>query len=198
MKNLSIIASCLTLENLSPKEENIERELTFYLELSDLSELTKADRWETQEQWELKLFESNEAGKSSGTMRVRKTSSISAPRFELTIKTPRADGDRNELNVAVGEDMFEHVRAIATRGMTKKRYFFNIPDSNLVWEMDVFQLSEGQYANWVKLDLEHTGGEFKTPEFPVKFSNMIAQGSTDPEDKVLLQELYDKIFMTKK
>ena len=191
----NFIEEYFALESLDG-QTSVEKEITFYLRLNDFSELVKADRFERQEQWEFKLYTSFEAEQPAAAYRVRKTESEGVPVYSQAIKVRREDGARDENEIEISAQLFDLVASTAERGMTKKRYFFNIPNTNLVWEMDVYEIEPGRYANWVRLELENPPA--RVPDFPIRYEEVIAGDSNDPEDKALIKELYEKIFVTKK
>lgn len=177
----------LTAESLAknPSFEAVQMELEhmFIGRLEDPSVL-EGVKSEHQEQWDCMI---NEVSDQKVTLRVR---CIDGERYVLCIKRKRRDdARREEVEVSTEKEVFDIVKSIAYSGMRKRRYFFPVPDSELLWELDVFEDAEGKPIGWVKLDLEVTSSNEPIPAFPVKLRDIINPGDRDAIDNVMDDEI---------
>lgn len=174
-----------------------EPELCFYLHATDLQELRGAIAAIEQEQYSMPSFDSKK--KFLGNIRIRRTRDSKNPnnKFVMTIKN-KTVGDTDSTAYEVTEDIFLQFRKLVDgAGLYKHRYVFTIPDSDLVWEVDVFSDGEGGYFEWVKLDLEYPEGQKpeKTPPFPISYDKVLTHGKDEDVDQI--RELYDRYFQLK-
>lgn len=180
-----------SLEGSVDGKSSKEIEYMFFAKLTDFAQLKKADSVEEQEQWEIRT--------SSGCVRTRATTVGEKTTYVMTSKV-KVEGElgKEEVELEVSEDMFRHFKAHATSGMRKLRFCFNVPDSDLVWEIDVFPnpRSEGQYVPWVKIDLE-VPGPIKLPEWPIEFERVILEqnGHRSEDDEALVQDLFSNYYI---
>lgn len=195
----------LALEENSDGKAVTEIEYTFYAKWPNKLELQKASKFEHQEQWELKVPKTELNG-GSGQIRVRKTiQEGGSPEFVLTFKTLlNAQGDRQEVSVPTTEPMFDQLRLLSDRGMRKDRYFFPVPQSDLVYEVDMYLLpdskvGEGRYYEWCKIDLEVKSHTEQVPPFPFEVGEIITaqNGKRTTEEEALVRKLYDEVFLLK-
>lgn len=195
-KNLLAIAT----ENVAAEAMSVEMEYVLYAKLSDLEVLKRASSFESQEQYEIKGDPRDSLG--GFRMRARKTITEQQTKFVccgkavLTKSTPDQPERRAEQECACDADFFELMKACASKGFSKTRYFYPIEGTDLVWELDRFQKADGTFSDWVKLDLEIKTALSAIPEPPagveVVVKNQRAQW-TD-EEKALIQKLYDEEF----
>lgn len=168
----------------------VEREKTFYCQIANFAELERADSIVEQEQWEIRPKETN-----AGVVRVRKTSD-----GELSLATKVFQGDsRLETEITITEDIFNGFRAIAPGGMLKTRYVFNIPNTTLKWEIDVYANADGVESEWCKVDLECDDLDMENPPFPITFNQVISgkRDTMSDEHRALIDNLFKTVFITK-
>jgi CYTH domain-containing protein len=179
-------------------QTRVEKEIVTYGKLVDFDELKKADRKEDQEQWEIRTRD--EKNQYSGCIRIRCTD---GNKYVLTIKTFKPEkGDLMETEVEipteVGANVLEEFKKLSTGGMIKTRYFFNVPDSELVWEVDVYYDEKKEPRSWCKIDLEVPDLRLKRPELPIQLKDareIPAKGRTE-DDQCFVERLMDREFIT--
>lgn len=187
-----------SLEAAADGQTRVEKEIVTYGKIVDHEELKKADRKEEQEQWELRVrVEDNVYG---GCIRIR---CIDGSKYILTTKTFKPDkGDLTETEVELGKEeganMLAEFKKLSTGGMIKTRYFFNVPDSDLIWEVDVYYDEKGEPKTWCKIDLEVPDLRIKRPELPIQLKDAreIPAKNRSEEDQKFLERLMDKEFIT--
>lgn len=175
-----------------------EKEIVTYGKIVDFDELKKADRKEDQEQWEIRTRD--EKNQYSGCIRIRCTD---GNKYVLTIKTFKPEkGDLMETEVEipaeVGANVMEEFKKLSTGGMIKTRYFFNIPDTELVYEVDVYYNEKKEPRAWCKIDLEVTDLRLKRPELPIQLKDareIPAKGRSE-DDQRFVERLMDQEFIT--
>jgi CYTH domain-containing protein len=189
--------------------EFTETEYVFYGKIKDFAVLEQAITREEQEQWEIKIPRTD-GNASKAKIRVRKTTTSSGDiTFMQTIKIRQETvhvlghqlpvSDRS-IGVECTHEAFEAFSLMSEGGMVKTR--FMIPAANgLMWEVDVFKDAQGQYFEYVKIDLELPKDVRvleELPPFPTGI-DMLVINQTDeqtPKDKALIQSLYDKYFIS--
>jgi hypothetical protein len=173
-----------------------EREYEIYGTMRDMSALALAERSELQEQWGIPIDKVN-GNAASGSVRVRLTTIADKPNYVFTSKVKR-DGDNSEVEFDVTEDLFKHFKLFATQGMIKRRYFFPVPDSDTVYEVDVFSQPDGTLCPRVKIDLELTCPDEidALPDFPFEIDDIVVipPGRKSSEHLAFVRELYDKHY----
>lgn len=166
----------------------LEREYEIYGSIEDLSVLETAERKEFQEQWGLPT--------NTGSIRVRKTIKGDETQYTQTIKIKGAEGnDENEMDVS--EETFLMFKRLVANGLIKTRYFFPVPNSELVLEVDVFQDLEGKPFNEVKIDLEVPEGmDISQVVIPFKLDNprLIKPGKKSAEDLDFVRGLFSSKY----
>lgn len=193
---------------------NTETEYVFYARLKDPAILKSAISVEDQEQWTLKIPKTAD-NLSEGTLRVRKTKEGDKVTYALTIKTRlnavQGDLSNTDTQVAVNlqkmlevaleatVDSFEMFKSMANSGMIKTRYTLPIEGCDCVFEVDRFRMSNGEYSEWVKVDLEVKTPLSEVPELPVGFTDVIynQKGKQSQEESEFITRLYDDVFLTK-
>lgn len=168
-----------------------EIEYMFFGKLEDFSQLERADKIERQEQWEVRT--------PLGGVRVRRCEAEGEVTYILTSKVKReGEKGKEEVETEVTADMFEHFKLHASTGMRKDRHCFNVPDSELVWELDVFYSASGDPVPWVKIDLE-VPGEIALPQWPVEFSEVITNqnGKRSDEEQAIVGDLFENHYILK-
>lgn len=183
-----------------------EREFVFYARIKDGYEFPPTDNKERQEQWTIKIPQTD-ANAAKGDIRVRKTDlfdhgDLGQTEYVLTTKVRNGGEGDDEVPIPSSEDQFNHFKRLAESGMLKDRYTYDIPGTELKWEVDAFLKPGGGYHPWVKLDLEVPADaprDFGIPEFPIEGEEWIkAQtGERLPAEEAKLRELYETMFLTK-
>lgn len=161
-----------------------EIEHMFYARVESPETLLKALCIEMQEQWGL-WQDQTPKNAGSGSNRVRKT--ISKPilhgqfdnlntteQIVLTTKLKRSDGSSLEISAESSEDALKAFKILAESGMVKHRYRFPVPDSELVWEVDMFiepgeSIYSTKYIGWAKMDIEMKSFSDPVPPLPEGF-----------------------------
>lgn len=154
----------------------IEMELTFYGVLTNPEQLQQAVNREQQEQWRLNI--ENDKGLK---VRLRK---IDDSLCTMTTKLKR-EGQLGceEVNHEITPDLWKHLLLGATDGYKKTRYRFDVENSDLQWEIDVFMGKDGQPSGWVKIDLEIPSPDALVPDFPVSLEEVIWEDSPNLQEK---------------
>jgi hypothetical protein len=194
----SLTTPDVSLEAEADGQPRVEKEIVIYGKIVDFKQLKEANRKEDQEQWEIRVrHDSNVYG---GCIRIR---CLDGTKYILTTKTFKPEkGDlvetEVELDKDVGAGMLEEFKKLSTGGMIKTRYFFDIPDSELVWEVDVYYDEKKQPRTWCKIDLEVTDMRIKRPDLPIdlKDAREIPPKNRSEDDQRFVDRLMEKEFIT--
>ncbi len=179
-----------------------EKEHVVYGRLPDFNDLKKAESMEHQEQWQIRVAKTD-ANAAKGRIRVRKTvTKDGSVEYVNTTKVEVGEagsGDNIEVPIPTTEGNFLQFRFLAEEGMIKDRYFFPVPDSDLVWEVDVFKKPNGEYYDWVKLDLEVDDLSAPLPALPLSLENVITAkfGDRTDAEEARVTALYANEFTAK-
>lgn len=191
MDRLSFIRSCLP-QTARPSLESVNQELeyTFYGKLKDKTQLEKANSVESHDQWDIRFAYDI----LKGTVRCRKTViGQEAAKYTLCLKkVVEGVAGRTETETETTDEIFDAIQSMAQSGMRKTRYKFPVPDSELVWEVDIFQDLDGKEIEWVKLDLEVREPLDKLPEFPVELMEVV-----EPTQRDKIRDLLDNVLTLK-
>lgn len=188
-----------------------EIEKVWYVKLSQFDQLMQAASWEYQIQNDILVRDDPR----NGLLRVRSTQKgdvegkLALPEYSLIVKVKQdASGaaHNKEAAIPVSEDFFTLMSLLCPDGMRKDRYNFPVPDSELVFEVDMFLTPEAiqarqtgttlmgpQYFPWGKIDLELPDANTPVPDLPVQFDELIIQ--TDDENPNITK-LYTEYFIT--
>jgi CYTH domain-containing protein len=161
-----VIRAAVSMEDIIDGKSHRELEYTFYAKVMDMQELEKAVKKEKHEQWNIPI----ETDKPV-RQRIRL---VDDRRHTLTMKVfspGRAGAD--ETTIDVSEHCFNALRMAGKDGYIKTRYVFPIPNSSLIWEIDVFLDNMGKPHPWVKIDLEIQNEGETIPEFPIRLEEVI-------------------------
>lgn len=188
----------VSLEGKADGTPQVEKEIVIYGKIVDFEQLKKADRKEEQEQWEIRVKDDNL--KYGGCIRLR---CIDGKRYILTTKTfvpEKGDLMETEIELAsdVGANMLKEFKKLSTGGMVKTRYFYDVPDSELVWEVDVYYDEKKEPRQWCKIDLEVTDLRTKRPELPIELKDaqeIPGKNRTDEQQK-FIERMMHKEFVT--
>lgn len=182
-------------ETLSQEQTAEEIERVWFAKIDDFSQFDRAAKVERHEQWEYRLFRDD---KPIGTLRSR--SIDDGEEYELTVKTYRKNAAGvMESNLGSTKDVHDVIAALADRVLRKTRYV--IPTQvqhagetlELKWEIDVFELPDGSFEPWVKVDLEIPNEKIIAPSIPFKFSEII-NASFDRNVSQAERATIDQIF----
>ncbi len=179
-----------------------EKEFVFYGKVADFKELKACKNVEYQEQYEVKIQQSDKNA-TGGRIRVRKTvKGEKEPKFVLTTKTKLPDGSDYESDCKTTEENFIQFKYFCEGGMIKDRYSFPVEGhKGLRWEVDGFTGTNGLFHECVKIDLEveDEGIEMANmPPFPIQLTDVITNqnGQRTPEEEAIVRTLYDTVFRT--
>jgi len=186
-----IIAALESVDTEVDGNMKLEMEYEIYGKLVEPSELEKADRKEQQEQWGIPV---NRTEKNAGDGNIRVRCYNDGERYILTSKVKSSKGNF-EVELESTADQFKQFKMLADTGLKKTRYYFDIPDSNMVYEVDVFTVAGGEQSPWVKIDLEVPKG-FNIddlPDLPLQLDSIrvIAPGRKKDEDRAFVSELFE-------
>ena len=199
---------------ISMEEENgdgvarHEIELTYYAKLIDFTELLSAVSKEHQEQWEIKVPKTD-GNAGDGRIRIRKTmtdfADVNSIKYVLTSKLNTKEvGKCVETSTDSTIDQFNVFKVLSDTGMIKDRFTFKIPDSDLVWEFDLFYkdhsaIGSGHYHEWVKIDIEVPSMDIEIPPLPIKVTDLITaqKDAQSPEVMRMIASMYEQCFITK-
>lgn len=204
----------LSMEDDSTGVTSKEIEYVYYAKLTDPSILDKATMVEDQEQWNIKVPKTDKNA-AEGRIRVRKTTKGNTVQYVMTMKVESqalgavntqnntsvvtASQSMREVGLEASEDAFEMFKLISDNGMIKTRYSLPVEGTDLVFEVDRFVLPNGEYSNWVKIDLEVKGSLDELPKLPDGFSDVIynQKDKQTNGEKELIWKLYEEVFLTK-
>ena len=212
--NLAQLIYKMALEEAATGVVGNEIEYVYYARLKDVSILDKATAIEDQEQWTIKLDKTPKTA-SPGTLRVRKTTVDSKTEFVLTIKIPQESlqdvntqsntqvpvtiQNMREVALEATEDAFELFKRLSSNGMAKTRYCLPVESSDLVLEVDRFKLPNGEYSEWVKIDIEVKSPLVEKLQLPEAFTEVVYNQKNEQtqEEKDFVWNLYENVFLTK-
>jgi len=212
--NLAQLIYKMALEEAATGVVGNEIEYVYYARLKDVSILDKATAIEDQEQWTIKLDKTPKTA-SPGTLRVRKTTVDSKTEFVLTIKIPQESlqdvniqsntqvpvtiQNMREVALEATEDAFELFKRLSSNGMVKTRYCLPVEGSDLVLEVDRFKLPNGEYSEWVKIDIEVKSPLVEKLQLPEAFTEVVYNQKNEQtqEEKDFVWNLYENVFLTK-
>lgn len=167
----------LAMEGILDGKPRIEREITCYVKLKDLYDVTSiAKDSETHEQWRLKM------DSKKASMRIRLTDDVE---YSLTVKEKTNNVfETIETEQKIERSFFEVLRRVlAFDGYLKTRYNIPIEGTDRKWEVDVFKTYAGTPSLWIKLDYEFNEGESKMPEIPFDYVEIIIPDIEEGRDK---------------
>ena len=207
MRNLRNFLVCEEVSDGATIEE-YEHEL--YARIVSVQELLKASSKEHQSQWEIRVPKTElNAGKGSVRVRMTIPNVTDTDNIEYVINTKTSiENNPNiigklETPVKTTKENFDQFRAMCEIGMLKDRYFFPIPDTDLVWEIDMFYLPGAavgahQYHEWIKIDLEVRDMSAPLPQLPIQVTDLIInqKGKRTPEEEAKISALYEHEFIT--
>lgn len=112
------------------------------------------------------------------------------------------DGGRTEIAQECSEDMFTAFKFLSGKGMIKHRHRFpTAPESDRVFEVDVYLKPDGSYHDWCRIDFEVHSLKDAVPALPVSVNQdtLITAAKEDmtPEENRIVTKLYDDVFLTR-
>lgn len=185
-------------ETISQEQTAEEIERVWFAKVDDFSQFDRASEVERHEQWEYRLIRDD---KPIGTLRSR--SIDDGDRYELTVKTYRKNGAGvMESNLGSTKDVHDVIAALADRVLRKTRYVIpvqvqqNGETLELKWEIDVFELPDGSFEPWVKVDLEIPNETIVAPSIPFKFSEIINASfdrTVTASERATIDQIFDRV-----
>lgn len=179
-----------------------EIERVLYVRVGNFDFLDKANSAERQEQWSVKV-KKTEDNAGSGSIRVRKSINLretnSPPQYVLATKLDVGEkGSTAETPEQSTADQFRIFKYFGEKGMIKDRYSYDIPNTDLRWEVDCFPKEGAMYHEWLKLDLEKWPRGKELPALPFEVLEMIdgSPGYLTEENESKVRELYETMFLT--
>lgn len=172
-----------------------EIEYTFFGLVDNFEWIKGAASSEVQEQWEVFLPKGPEL---NGKLRIR---AVNDREWIFCTKVNRSSElGVKEVEQLTTQGMFKAFCEIATTGYRKTRYNFPVPDSDLVWEIDVYVTPEGKPYPFIKIDLEVTDVDTPVPELPIEITDpiMSQHSARTPEEHRRIQQLFDDCQLAKK
>jgi hypothetical protein len=197
MMHKGIMSYFVAMEEAATGVANVEVEKVFYAKLEDRSILDHAAKFEDHEQWELRIALTEENA-SAGRIRIRKTTQSGAlPEYVQTCKTKLIEGGEKEVANVSSADAFEQFKLLAEKGMCKRRYIFDVPGCTAKWEVDTYKNLDGTDNPWCKIDFEFTDGNTEVPPMLPGFTEIIPADDKTNEQKTLVSQLYETVFIRK-
>lgn len=184
MKHMNLLAA---LESNEDGNASPEIEYTVYGRLSRADVLQQAESSEKQVQANIDLEDSRGV-----KLRVRQ---VGENKYLMCAKKKSKGDDelsQTEVEQEITRDMFGLLISSAESVFYKTRYFFPVPDSTLVWEVDVFTTTNGDPHPWVKLDLEVPSASTPRPPLPFDLEEVIDSAPSEftPQQKETLDALW--------
>lgn len=136
---------------------------TIYARLGDFDQLNKA---QTLERRERRLLTNSED--EGGNTVIVYLNKVNEAGYFMTSKLiyPNATSIE-QVHVPISEASYKHLSRITHGNMPFERHKFPCPNSELVWEVDVFKGADGQRHPWVKIDLEVADMDDDVPPLPI-------------------------------
>lgn len=165
----------------------LERELVFYVKMSDLRVLEELASIE-QVQWKLDLKAPHPEARFRARLEDGKVHSICC-------KIPHSSGvGEVEATSIVDKAYWEfNVQYFGHHGYKKTRYIYPVPNTDLKFEIDVFLSESGQPHPFVKVDLEYDGDIQAIPAFPFPVDEDTAIDGNNPtkEEQEFIDDLWE-------
>lgn len=165
----------------------VERELTFYVKMSDLSVLENLTAIK-QEQWKLDLKGEHPDAKFRARVEDGKAHSICC-------KIPHRSGEGMvEAETLVNDEFYNFmIKFFGHHGYKKTRYIYPIPETDLKFEIDVFLSESGHPHPYVKVDLEYPEALMVMPAFPfpVDEDTAIIGNEMTKEEEAFVDDLWE-------
>lgn len=173
-----------------------ENEYVIYGILTNRDALANASRVIHQSQATLKY--------PNGSIRIRKTVEDGVIDFISTAKEFIPNGGRKEASIGSSQAQYDIYCKLAGERLDKVRYTFPTgvfqdaggEERELMWEVDVFQGTDGKDHNWIKIDLEYYQPLDTLPGLPVILENMIFSLTNEysAEEKGQIKKLYSSVW----
>lgn len=135
---------------------------TIYAVLSDPESLSKASTVEVRER---RLLTNEED--ETGSVVVVYLNKVNEAGYYMSTKLIHKNATSIEqVHVPISEASYKHLSRITHNNIPFERHKFPCPNSELVWEVDVFKGADGQRHEWVKIDLEVKDMNDDVPPLP--------------------------------
>jgi len=120
--------------------------------------------------------------------------------YGLVLKPNIEDGViRLEKEISIGNEEFAAFKSLATKGMLRDSYFFDLDNSELRWKVDCFASeNKGElYSNVIRLSIKDWPSEQELPKTPMELRDPVEENgnSLEGEQKELVEKLYNEIFL---
>ena len=173
-----------------------EKEIVYYIKVKNPDEMFKPFTKEEQEQWEIKV-ERTTNNAAGGRIRVRKSKLGNELKYILTSKTFIDKNDHDETELLTTEAMFNQFKQMAESGMIKHRCELKIDGEGLnnIIQVDLFKTPEGNYSQWIKIDVEIKDMNQPLPKLPFDYLELLEDGIESNEKRI--SRLFSEVFLTK-
>lgn len=152
---------------------------TVYGEIADWDSLGNATTLEQREKHYLPLIENTTNGNTIAITCNR----VNEAGYYQTSKLMYANSTLVEqVNVPISLGMYKHLTQAAINSYKFERFKFRVPDSNLVWEVDVFKGADGSRHPWIKCDIEVADLDSELPDLPIPLKERIIANMEDTTD----------------
>lgn len=190
MRRTVLESLAVALESTPEGKLEREIELVFYAKVDNLDWTQQAAETELQEQWEVRLPARHDPN-GSGVVRTR---AVNNSEYSIGMKY-RTKGKEGSLEVEhpITKEMFDVYKLFATSGFIKRRHKFPVPDSDLVWEVDLYYDRDGKPFDWVKIDLEVPNMSVERPPYPIPFVQIVENQyeQRTKEEHALIDSVFD-------
>lgn len=196
----------LSLEEDATHKVATEREFVFYAQIEDMNFVKHATSVEDHVQASVSVQAPGSADTAPARLRIRQTKKHNETYWVQTLKIDKTDASgvlvSEEISDPISLESFLGLCQYAGTGMHKKRFVIPMGHptlKELVWEVDVFILPNGEFSAWCKIDVEVGPGVelSELPDPPGHFTNVIRnqKGSNTPEEGELIRKLYATQFI---
>lgn len=162
---------------------------TIYAKVNNLNVLNESRTLERREK-RLILDETHDSGKRL-VMTIHKVNDIGY--YQSTkLQYPNSQAIE-QVMVPISRAMYDHMVLIALSGIQFERFKIDVPNTEMVWEIDVYRGADGQRHNWVKMDLEVPNslqGELPPIPFPIDDYIIAVPGVITPKQETFIESLY--------
>lgn len=166
---------------------------TIYAKPSNMEEFTQATTLERREQFV--VFQDVNDNKDLVTLKINKVNDIG---FYQTTTLQTSDSKALEqVSVPLSEAAYNHLALVGYCGYRFERFRFPVPNSEQVWEVDVFRDSSGQRHPWVRITIETNDLQSEVPPLPFKCDEYILdfKGIVTAEQASFIDRLYNTCWV---
>lgn len=161
---------------------------TIYALVSNFEEIALADTLEKREK-RFVLDETNPQG-IRVTQAIHKVNDIG---FYSTTKLSHPESQLVEqVQCPISSGMYNHLALVSEYGIQFERAKFPVPNSELIWEVDIYKSRSGERSHWVRADLEVSDIETEVPKMPFACDDYIFDfpGVITDEQRLFIEKLY--------